>query len=122
VRRARTNTPLQALDLMNDPTYVEAARCLAERMVREGGDSIARRIDLGFERVLSRKPHDSELAILTAAYERTLKEFEKDPDSAAALVKVGNSVTDTVIPPVELAAMTSVASTLLNLDEAVTKE
>ncbi len=122
VRRTRTNTPLQALDLMNDPTYVEAARCLAERMVREGGNSIARRIDLGFERVLCRRPHDSELAILTAAYERTLKEFEKDPDSAAQLLKVGNSVTDSVIPPVELAAMTSVASTLFNLDEAVTKE
>jgi hypothetical protein len=122
VRRARTNTPLQALDLMNDPTYVEAARCLAERMVREGGDSIARRIDLGFERVLSRRPQDSELAILTAAYQRTLTEFEKDPDAAAELIKVGKSVADVTISPIELAAMTSVATTLLNLDEAVTKE
>jgi hypothetical protein len=122
VRRTRTNTPLQALDLMNDPTYVEAARCLAEQMVREGGDSIARRIDLGFERVLCREPHDSELAILTAAYRRTFGEFEKDPESAAELIKVGKSVADAAISPIELAAMTSVASTLLNLDEAVTKE
>jgi hypothetical protein len=122
VRRARTNTPLQALDLMNDPTYVEAARCLAERMVREGGDSIARRIELGFERVLSRRPQDSELAILTAAYQRTLGEFEKDPDAAAELIKVGKSMADVTISPIELAAMTSVATTLLNLDEAVTKE
>jgi len=122
VRRARTNTPLQALDLMNDPTYVEAARVLAQRMVREGGDTTARRLTCGFRCVLSRSPHASELAILVAAHDRALSGFQTEPGAAANLLKVGKSSADPTIKPAELAALTTVASTLLNLDEAVTKE
>jgi hypothetical protein len=122
VRRTRTNTPLQALDLMNDPTYVEAARCLAQRMLREGGGTTAQQLTLGFQLVLTRKPHEAELAILVAAHDRALKEFQREPASAADLLKVGKSSVDPTIKPADLAALTTVASTLLNLDEAVTKE
>jgi hypothetical protein len=122
VRRGRTNTPLQALDLMNDPTYVEAARVLAQRMVREGGNTTPRRLTCGFQCVLSRSPHAAELAILVAAHDRALEGFQKEPAAAAGLLKVGKSSADPTIKPAELAALTTVASTLLNLDEAVTKE
>jgi Protein of unknown function (DUF1553)/Protein of unknown function (DUF1549)/Planctomycete cytochrome C len=122
VRRTRTNTPLQALDLMNDPTYVEAARCLAERMAREGGATSSQRLTLGFELVLARIPRESELGILVAAYDRAHADFRNDPVAVTNLLKVGKSVADPTIKPPELAALTTVASTLLNLDEAVTKE
>jgi Protein of unknown function (DUF1553)/Protein of unknown function (DUF1549)/Planctomycete cytochrome C len=122
VRRPRTDTPLQALDLMNDPTYVEAARALAQRMVREGGDAAAQRLAFGFRCVLSRSPRKPELDILVSAHLRALKEFQAAPVAAAKLLKVGNSSADPTIDPAELAALTTVASTLLNLDEAVTKQ
>jgi len=122
MRRSRTNTPLQALNLMNDPTYVEAARFLAERMVREGGDKATERISHGFRLLLVRPPDASELAILERAYERSLEEFRNDPQAAAGLLNVGDSRTDTKIDQSQLAALTSVASTILNLDETVTKE
>lgn len=122
VRRSRTNTPLQALNLMNDPTYVEAARFLAERMIREGGDGPEGRITHGFRLVLARSPHAAELAILTAAYERAIQEFQADPTGAAELIKVGASTADAKIDATQLAALATVASTILNLDETVTKE
>jgi hypothetical protein len=122
VRRSRTDTPLQALDLMNDPTYVEASRVLAQRMVREGGDAVAQRLAYGFRCVLSRSPRKPELDILVSAHHRALKEFQAAPAAAATLLKVGTSSADPTINPAELAALTTVASTLLNLDEAVTKQ
>jgi hypothetical protein len=122
VRRPRTNTASQALNLMNDPTYVEAARCLAERMVREAGPTTTERIDLGFRIVLVRPPCSSELAILVNAHDRALREFLADAAGSAGLLKVGESVADSAIEPAQLAALTTVASILLNLDEAVTKE
>jgi hypothetical protein len=122
VRRPRTDTPLQALDLMNDPTYVEAARVLAQRMVREGGAAAAQRLAYGFRCVLSRSPRKPELDILVSAHLRALKEFQAAPAAAAKLLKVGNSSVDPTINSAELAALTTVASTLLNLDEAVTKQ
>ena len=122
VRRARTNTPLQALNLMNDPTYVEASRFLAQRMIREGGESTAERIIHGFRLVLARSPNSAELAILTAAHDRTLREFQTDPMGADELLKVGETRTDPKLDSIPLAALTTVAGTLLNLDETVTKE
>jgi hypothetical protein len=122
MRRSRTNTPLQALNLMNDPTYVEAAQFLAQRMVREGGDTAGKRISHGFRLVLVRPPNATELAILALAYERSLAEFRKDPQAAAGLLSVGDSPANTEIDQTLLAALTSVASTILNLDETVTKE
>jgi len=104
VQRSRTNTPLQALNLMNDPTFVEAARALAGRMIREGGAMPAARVRYGFR-----------LA-------RMEKDFGDDPAAAADLIAVGETHADTALDPWELAAYTLLASTILNLDETITKE
>ena len=122
LRRPRTNTPLQALNLLNDPTYVEASRLLAQRMLREGGESAESRLAFGFRLVTARAPRPAEMAILKASLERTLREFQSDPASAASFLKVGEAATDAKLNVAELASFTTLASTLLNLDEAVTKE
>jgi hypothetical protein len=122
VRRSRTNTPLQSLNLLNDPTYVEAARFLAERMVRDGGESAMSRITHGFRLLLARAPRADELGILTAAYERAAREFSNDPAGAAELLAVGAVPADSKLDRTQLAALTTVASILMNLDETVTKE
>jgi len=122
VRRARTNTPLQALNLMNDPTYIEAARVVAQRMAREGGATSGERVARGFRLLLCRAPRPKEQAILVAAHDRTLKEFQADESAAETLLKVGASTAEHTTDPAELAALTTVATTILNLDEFVTKE
>ena len=122
VRRARTNTPLQALNLMNDPTYVESARFLAGRMLNEAASNPAAQISLGFRLVLARPPQATELEILTRAFQRTLNEFEQDTAAATALLQIGAARSPEQRNPAQLAAMTVVASTILNLDEAVMKE
>lgn len=122
LRRPRSNTPLQALDLMNDPTYVEAARFLAQRMMHEGGETAESRLTHGFRLLLARRPKTAEMSVLRAAYDRARADFEKNSDAAKALLTVGDATSDTQLSPVELAAFTSVASTMLNLDEVIMKE
>jgi hypothetical protein len=122
LRRPRTNTPLQALNLLNDPTYVEASRRLAQRMLLEGGATIESRLTHGFRLIAARLPRAEEMTILKASLERCLGEFQADPVGAASLLKVGEATTDSTINVVELAAYTSLASTMLNLDETLTKE
>ena len=122
LRRPRTNTPLQALNLMNDPTYVEAARFLAQRMMREGGNVLEARLTYGFRLLLARRPVPAELSVLRAAYERTRTGFEKDHEAAKAFLGVGDAAFDAKLNLAELAACTAVASTLLNLDEVIMKE
>ncbi len=122
LRRPRTNTPLQALNLLNDPTYVEAARLLAQRMVREGGASIESRLTHGFRLVTARLPRRAEMKILKTSLERSLREFQADRAAAGSLLKVGEAATDASLDAAELASYTTLASTLLNLDETVTKE
>ncbi|MEK0446238.1 MAG: hypothetical protein RLZZ399_1559 [Verrucomicrobiota bacterium] len=122
VRRNRTNTPLQALNLMNDPTYVEAARCVAERMMLEGGASVDARLTHGFRLLVSRKPKPEELVVLRRAYERHLAGFVQDADGAKGLVAVGSRKAPAELPVPELAAYTAVASTVLNFDEWINKE
>ncbi|MFM2142557.1 MAG: hypothetical protein RLZZ476_1101 [Verrucomicrobiota bacterium] len=122
LRRSRSNTPLQALNLMNDPTYVEAARFLAQRMIKEGGTSIESRLKHGFHLLLGRKPSQQELQVLAAAVERSIKDFTKDSEAAKQLLTFGEAKTDDKLSPAELAAYTTVASTLINLDETITKE
>ena len=121
VRRPRTDTPLQALTLMNDVTYVEAARGLAQRILKEGGASPKTRIQLAFQLVLSRNPTSAENAIFERAILRETKRFRANPDSAKALLKQGDLPLANM-DPVELAAYTLAASTLLNMDEAVTRK
>jgi hypothetical protein len=117
VRESRTNTPLQALNLMNDVTFLEASRKLAERMMKSG-DAIG----AGFRMVTSRKADAKEASILKAAYERHLATFQADPQAAKNLLAHGDSARDAKLDPRELAAYTMVASMLLNLDEGITRE
>jgi hypothetical protein len=121
-RRPMTNTPLQALVLMNDPTFVEAARELAQRVIREAGPSVSRRIGLAFQLTTARPPATKELRLLSALARTQLSHYRKDSGAAQGLLAVGASRPDSRIDPAELAAWTTVASAILNLDEAITKE
>jgi hypothetical protein len=120
VRRARTNTPLQALILMNDPTYVEASRKLAERVMTEA-QATSDRLALAFRLVLARKPSAEESGILTRVLERQRSVFQKEPARALSLLKVGESARNEKLDAVEHASWTTIASVILNLDEAVTR-
>ena len=122
VRRPITNTPLQALITMNDPTYVEAARVLAAKAFREGGNDLNSRIVYAFRQASARKPSPAELSVLRDLYVRQLLIYRKDAKAAAALLSIGEAKADDKIERPVLAALTMVASTILNLDEVVTKE
>jgi hypothetical protein len=122
VKRSRTNTPLQALALLNDTTYVEAARQLAQRMIKEGGASPGDRIRYGFVRATARPPSEAEFKILTDGFNRYLKTYTNDTEAAGKLITIGDSKPDAKLPAPELAAYTTVASIILNLDETITKE
>ena len=119
VRETRTNTPLQALSLMNDVTYVEAARKLAERMIREGGLD---RLGRGYLLALGRAPRPKERAALEKLLVRLQARYATDPKLAAGLLEQGDAPRDPSLDAAELAAYTGVASVLINLDEMVTKE
>ncbi len=121
LRRSTTNTPLQALVLLNDPQFVEASRALAERIFREGPAGIEPRLTFAFELATARLPTPQELSILRHAYQRALEEFRSDPQRALAYLQVGESDRDRNIDPVEHAAWASVASMILNLSETITK-
>ena len=120
VRRQRTNTPLQALLLMNDPTFVEAARKLAERLLTEAeGDR--QRIELAYRLALTRAPKAAELDVLLQLYRAQLASYRADAASAARVLHVGESELPPALDPAQLAAWTMVASAILNLDETITK-
>jgi len=121
IQRAITNTPLQALVLLNDPQFVEASRALAERILRHKSTDIASRINFAFELATSREPTAEEQEILTSAYQRVLQDFRNHPKRALAYLAVGESDRDRKLDPVEHAAWASVASMILNLSETVTK-
>ncbi len=120
-RRGVTNTPLQALVLMNDPTYVEASRALAERDLKEGGTTETDRIRFAFRLATDRDPSPEELTILEKLYKNQIVHYDSDRAGAAKLVVIGESMRNPKDDPAELAAWTLVASTILNMDEAVTK-
>jgi hypothetical protein len=122
LKRPSTNTPLQALALLNDVTYAEAARKLAERMVAEGGATLVDRIRYGFRLATARTPSEDEIKTLSAGYHRYLGEFKKDPFAAEKALKVGESPLRVEHDLTELAAYATVASVLLNLDETIVKE
>ena len=125
VRETRTNTPLQALNLMNDVTYVEASRMLAERMLTEGGSSVDERIAFAFRLAAARRPNDQEAKILRDAFHHHLDIYSTDSEAAAALLSLGEyrrDESDESFDASELAAYASVASLILNLDETITKQ
>ncbi len=121
-KRGVTNTPLQALVLLNDPTYIEAARMLAQRMLIEARRDPASRIGFAFQLALGRKPVRAEVKVLEKLAARELADCRKDPDRSRKLITVGESKPDERLRPEELAAWTTVASAILNLDETITKE
>jgi hypothetical protein len=118
VQRTRTNTPLQALTLLNDPVYVEAALALAKRMQTEGGSNDADRVRLGFRLCLARQPSMREIEVLTRIHEQALARYRADPVAARKLVQ---PIADTKLDAVPTAAWFQVATVLLNLDETITK-
>jgi hypothetical protein len=121
VRRARTNTPLQALVLMNDPTYVEASRKLAERVLRDAKPTPEARLAHAFQLALTRNPTETETRVLLPIYRAAVERFRKDPDAARTLIRVGDAPNEHGLDEVELAAWAVIASTILNLDEMITK-
>lgn len=122
ISRARTNTPLQALILLNDVTFVEAARVFAARMMKEGGGTAGQRIDFAFRTLLSRDPTKQERLILEDGIGRSILHYKAHHKAAEQLLAQGDSKNDAKLDPVELAAYTITASALLNLDETLTKE
>ena len=120
VRRDRTNTPLQALVMLNDPQYVEASRVLAQHTLQAGGDDVAR-LNAAALRLLSRPLKSAETAILTDSLGKLRAHYVAVPGDAAALLGVGDSKSDEKLPKSELAAWTMVCSQLLNLDEILNK-
>jgi hypothetical protein len=121
VNRQRTNTPLQALVLMNDPQYVEAARKVAERMVREGGSTPHDRARYAFRLITSHTPSATELEVVERLYAEERARFARQPAAARGLLATGKSPRIANLPLADVAAGTIVASTLLNTDAAVVK-
>ena len=121
VERPRTNTPLQALVTMNDPQFTEAARNLAQRMIKEGGKTAQERVAFGYRLVASRQPKPIVANILLAAYNEELENFKNNAEAANKLLGIGASKRDETIGVAEHAAWTIVASMLLNLDEVITR-
>ena len=122
VKPTRTNSPLHALTTLNDVTYVEAARALAQRVMATGGSSPAERIESAFRLVLARRPSAAERHVLLAALVRVKREFGADPAAAKKLLSVGESKRDEKLDVIEHAAYTALCTAILNLDEALTKE
>src|SRR5262245_2572489 len=118
VRRPRTNTPLQALTVLNDPVFFDFAQGMARRVIAEAGPELRDRLIYGFRLCVSRRPNEKEIEELAALYQRQFERFTKDSAAARALLKDANEQTN--LP--ELAAWTVVSNTLLSLDETLTKE
>ena len=121
VRTEQTNTPLQALTLLNNKIFVESARRLAEQAILTGGESEVERIQFSFQSVLTRPPTDRELEILQNSLALFLQRYNQNTEEATGLISVGESKATTDIDPAILAAYTMVASTIFNLDEAIIK-
>jgi hypothetical protein len=120
VNRVSSNTPLQALDLMNDEIFVESARVFAQNIVRQAGPAFDRELDWAFQRALNRVPDNDERQILKDLYAKSLARFQADPKSVAELMTVGEAPHAT-IPEPNVAAMTMVARAILNLHETITR-
>ena len=122
VRPGVTNTPLQALDLMNNVTFLEAARVIGERMMKEGGATPGERTAFVFRLATGRDPSSKEQALLVRAFQSQLDRFQSKPGSAEKFLAQGEAPRAAGLPANELAAYATIASIVLNLDEVVTKE
>ena len=121
LRRGETNTPLQALVLLNDPQYVEAARVFAERILREGGDSVGDKIDFAIRNATSKAPSPKMIEVLSKLVEKELKTFRTDSKRAKKLLSVGQRPADKKLDAAEVAAWTVISNLIFNLDEFVTR-
>jgi hypothetical protein len=122
VKRAKTNTPLQALALLNDVTYMEAARKFAERMLTDGGSSADSQLTFAFRLATSREPTASELTVLQKSLQKYTNRFRQSPAAAEQYLTQGEAPRNKSLDVVDLAARTAVASVLLNMDEAISKD
>lgn len=120
-RRERSNTPMQALQLLNDVQFFEAARALAERVLKEGGADDAAKLHWLFRTVLSRKPDAQEFSMLTAALAKQRELFKNESQAAEKTIHAGESKPRNIAPPVETASWTLVANLVLNLDETISR-
>lgn len=120
-RRERSNTPLQALQLMNDIQHVEAARNLAQRILLEGGTDGSQRISFAYRLLMARTPAANEINVVQNQLDKHRARYASDEEAAKALISFGDSKWDASIEPIELASYTLVANMLLNLDETLTR-
>lgn len=120
-QRTSSNTPQQALVLLNDPTYIEAARAFAERIIREGGTRTSDRLAFAYREALSRVPHAEETELLRGLYQRHLMDYTKNPEEARKALQNGQHPIPEDIDSVELASWTSIARVILNLHETITR-
>jgi hypothetical protein len=121
VERSRSNTPLQALVLLNDPTYVESARKFAEQIISQGGVSTESRLKYAMQHALNRDPSAEEMPLLLSLWEKHHAQFAADAKAAEALDHVGEAPVPNAVDTAELAAWTSVARVILNLHETITR-
>lgn len=119
--RPRSNTPLAALTLLNDPTFLEAARCLAERILLEGGEEEQSQLNYAYQLALSRQPDDLEQEMLLGLLDDQFQYYQTNPKDAEELLNVGLKKVNTTLPQKQLAAWTQVARVLLNLSEVTTR-
>ena len=122
VTRVSSNTPLQSLLLLNDPIYVEAARVFAQKILGSGAPALSDRIDWAFLRAVGRKPAAEERRTLAELYQKNLARYRASPSDAEQLIRVGDAPGIASANPAELAAMTVVARTILNLHETITRD
>jgi hypothetical protein len=120
-RRQRTSTPLQALVLLNDPQFVEAARILGERTLKEGGQTPSEHVRFAFRLLATREPTTAEWQLLLTFYDSQRGHFEKHPAEAEKLLKIGERKPDPALRPAEVAAAAVLAQAILNLDAVVWK-
>ncbi len=119
--RPRSNVPQQALTLLNDPTYVEAARVFATHILQQAGPTTPERLTYAFQHALSRTPKQEEIQLLTALLEKHLSQYHQDPPSAQSLIATGDTAPPKSLDAPELAAWTSITRTILNLHETITR-
>ena len=122
VARSRTNTPLQALVTLNDPTFIEAARVFAQKVLRESAADLDARLTFAFRTAVARAPSAAELRLLKTHYAKNLKRYQANREAAAKLVQVGTAPRPADLDVAEHAAWTTVCNILLNLDEAIMRE
>jgi hypothetical protein len=121
VNRVNSNTPLQALVLLNDPIFVEAARVFAQNTLKKGGPTLNARIAWAFMQALGRTPAPDERQILANLYQKSYEKFRANPQLAASLLQVGEAPVARDLRPDDLAAMTMVTRAIVNLHETITR-